>query len=164
MGRNFGAVAVVVLVAIATPAQSQAPTVGHALAAERLAAQYVGLAGSEENALALVMALRTGEPVKLAFPAEGGLLAVQLLEPPTGAMSWGDVASALHLVQRRFERAGVARPNGEQLEGVLAWLLRLRADGLDWIDVASASASSTGNVLHPVAARHADGGAHADTH
>ena len=153
MERTLGALALVVLLATPGTAQSQAPTVGHAFTAERLAAQYARLAGSEENALALVMALRTGEPVKLAYPAEGSALGILLLEPPTGPMAWGDVASSLHLAQTMLARVGVANPNAEQLEASLSWLLRLRADGFDWIDVAAASAGAGGNAMQSVVQR-----------
>jgi hypothetical protein len=134
--RMFVAVAVI---ALSPPAKSQAPIIGHAMMAERLAAQYAELAGSEDNALALVMSLRTGTAVQLAYPLENGRLAVFTLEPPTAPMAWGDVDSSLHLAMAMLHRAGVAKPSGEQLEATLGRVLRLRADGLDWIEIAGST-------------------------
>src|SRR5690348_9602247 len=74
---------------------------GQALVASKIASNFASLAGSEENALALVNALRTGEPVKLTYPPTGTATTptVVTVDPPTGNMGWGNVKIALALAQ-----------------------------------------------------------------
>ena len=82
--------------------------------AERLAAEFAGLAGAHENALALIHALRNGE---LA---------------PTGPMGWMDVKISLVLVQDSLARAGSANPSAEALDAALKDVLWMRAGGMGW--------------------------------
>jgi hypothetical protein len=124
--------------------------------AARLAARFVHLAGNGENAMALVLALRTGSTVQLAAsdPAARELPEMVALEIPTAAMSWNDVRITLLNVQDQLIAAGIVKPTIEQLQAalvggevishagsprVLRGVLQLRAEGLSWLDIARAS-------------------------
>ena len=151
MKRTIGMLAVSVLATIATFATGAS---AQPEPAARIAANYAALAGSPDNALALVEALRYGATVKLAPPdpaAAKRLPAIVVLDPPTGEMEWGDVDRALALAQGVLARARIARPSGEQLEAALlggdvandhgetlafAGILTLHASGVPWSEVA----------------------------
>lgn len=124
--------------------------------AARLAARFLHLAGTEENAMALVLALRTGSMVQLA-PASTRADAVPemvSLEVPTAPMTWNHVRITLLNTQDQLVRAGIMKPTVEQLQAallggeittfegtpmVLRGVLQLRAEGLSWLDIARAS-------------------------
>ena len=130
--------------------------------AAKIASQYAHLAGSEDNAIALVKALHVGAPVKLttAEGASGGDMPdVTTIEPPTGKMGWTDVKFALVIVQGILYRAGITRPTGEQLQAALTGgelrrndgsvlelkgVLQMRADGMGWKQIASRTTGKTG--------------------
>ena len=119
----------------------------------KIAAGFVGLAGSETNAIALVESLREGIVVDLGYPGaipqEHATVRVQ---PPTGPMDWHDVRMSLILARDALTAFGVLRPSGEQLHAALLGgtvtvpgartvtfrgVLRMRADGRSWEQVAS---------------------------
>lgn len=123
--------------------------------AARLAARFQHLAGTEENAMALVLALRSGSTMRLvAAERASGLPEMLALELPTPPMSWNDVRVTLLNVQDQLVRAGLLRPTLEQLQAallggdivaldgdvmMLRGVLQLRAEGLSWLDIARAS-------------------------
>ena len=122
--------------------------------AARLAARFMHLAGNEENAMALVLALRSGSNVRLASESARGLPEMISLELPTPPMTWNDVRVTLLNVQDQLVRGGILAPNLEQLHAallggevttfdgdtmVLRGVLQLRAEGLSWLDIARAS-------------------------
>lgn len=120
--------------------------------AQRVASRFVQLAGSEDNALALVLALRYGAPVQLVDDATAGALPDAItLETPTGPMPWQDVRIALLHAQDVLLRAGFTRPTPAALHVALAGgeldspdqghlvvrgVLQMRVDGLSWVDIA----------------------------
>ena len=124
--------------------------------AARLAARFLHLAGTEENAMALVLALRTGSMVQLA-PAStraGAVPEMVSLEVPTAPMAWNDVRVTLLNTQDQLIRAGIMKPTLEELQAALLGgevttidgapmfmrgVLQLRAEGLSWLDIARAS-------------------------
>ena len=123
----------------------------HSQVAAKIAGKYVNLAGSEENALALVMALHEGSSVTLTAP-DADVPDVTTIEPPTGKMGWSDVKFALVIAQDRLYRAGIMRPTGEQLQAALTGgdlrrrdgivvsmkgVLQMRAAGMGWKQIAS---------------------------
>jgi hypothetical protein len=128
--------------------------------AAKLAGQYAHLAGSEDNALALVMALREGSAVKLTAPDAGsGTPDVTTIEPPTGRMGWSDVKFTLVIAQDTLYRLGITRPSGEQLQAaltggdltradgtvvVMKGILQMRADGMGWKQIAINSKGRSG--------------------
>ena len=88
--------------------------------AARIAANFVRLAGSEENALALVNALHSGERVTLVADAGGTKTPVTTcFELPTGPMDWDNVVISLALARDSLTRAGVMHPTPEELEAAL---------------------------------------------
>ena len=83
--------------------------------ARRIAARFASLAGSEDNALALALALRSGTPVRLCDDS----LDFARIEPPPRAMAWRTVDESLAAARDALLRLGVARPTIEQLRAVL---------------------------------------------
>ena len=160
MKRNMRVLAGAVLIALAPLAQAQtaidsqvsaldtvAANRGQALVAGKIASNFTSLAGSEENALALVNALRTGETVKLTYPAPEPAPGtgtgtgttpttppsptVTTIDPPTAKMGWGNVKISLALAQDALARAGITNPTGEQLQAALngGEITVVKADG-----------------------------------
>jgi hypothetical protein len=175
MKRNMRVLVGAVLIALAPLAQAQTAvdsqvsaldTVGanrgQTLVAGKIASNFGTLAGSEENALALVNALRTGETVKLTYPAPepapgtgtgtGSTPApsptVTTIDPPTARMGWGNVKISLALAQDVLARAGITNPTGEQLMAAL--------NGGD-ITVTNADGTTTTTTLKGVLQMRADG-------
>ena len=121
----------------------------------RIASGFVDFAGSADNALALVCALREGLAVRLTSPVAEGLSdmpEMAVIEPPTGKMSWDDVKMALMLARDGLKRYGIAHPTLEQLQAVLIGgdvttpngkavafrgVLQMRADGVNWGGIAA---------------------------
>jgi hypothetical protein len=126
----------------------------HAASVNKIAAGFTSLAGSQDNAFALVASLREGIPVDLVYPLGGTdpepkVIAFAL---PTGPMEWHDVRMALMLTRDALVAYGILRPTGEQLQAALLGgevpvpgirlagfrgVLRRRADGLNWGQIAS---------------------------
>jgi len=124
-------------------------------AAGRIASGFVSLAGSDDNALALVLALRAGAPVRLTAPIPplgSETPEVTLIVPPTGSMNWNDVKMALMLARDALQRYNIVRPSGEQLQAALTGgyvitpngrrvnfrgVLQMRAEGLNWGRIAA---------------------------
>jgi len=152
MKRTIGMLVISVLTSVAMQAMAQGER------AQKIAANYASLAGSRDNAIALVEALRYGAPVKLAQPeptATKRVPAMIVLEPPTGEMQWTDVDRALAMAQDALARAHIAHPTAEQLEAALlggdvandhgetlafAGILTLHASGVPWSEVARLAA------------------------
>ena len=141
MKRDIRLIAASILFALAplaSPAATDANS-GQSLVANRLAASFSTMAGSTENALALVNALRNGTPVTLvAAPATttttttgtttgfttgttaGTPVPVETtFTPPTKPMGWGNVAHALSLAQFSLAQAGITNPTNAQLQAAL---------------------------------------------
>lgn len=141
---------------------------GQALVAEKIAGNFASLAGSEENALALVNALRTGETVQLTYAPTGTETAptISTIDPPTGHMGWGNVKISLALAQDQLARLGITDPTSEQLQAALnggdvivanadgttttttlRGVLQMRADGMGWGNIAKAGGTKLGPVV-----------------
>ena len=149
---------------------------GQTLVATKIAANFTNLAGSTDNALALVNALRTGTDVTLTStvpPPEGSTepptTTTTTFTPPTGKMGWGEVKHALALAQDSLARAGVTNPTAEQLQAALVGgditttnadgttktttlkgVLTLRAGGMGWGNIAKAGGTKLGPVTSKV--------------
>ena len=124
--------------------------------ARRIATRFVQLAGSEDNAVALVLALHHGLPVQLLQDVAPSTLPLAVtVEPPTGAMPWNDVRVALLHAQDLLLHAGYTRPDIDQLQAALTGgeilgssgqaidfrgVLNMRAEGMTWVDIARATA------------------------
>jgi hypothetical protein len=143
-------------------------------AALKIAAGFASFAGSEENILALVCALREGIAVRLVSAIEldsSGAPQTVLIEPRTGPMDWNDVRMALMLARDALRRYGISRPTLGQLRAVLVGgeittpngrvaafrgVLRMRAEGLNWGRIAAERyrhPESTGKIAAPVRPR-----------
>jgi hypothetical protein len=128
----------------------------------KMAAAFVTLAGSEDNAMALVCAIREGMPVRLVAmrePAPNDVPEVIVFEPPTGRLRWSDVKMALMLSRDALRRYGISRPTLGELQAVLVGgditapggrlatfrgVLQMRADGLNWGAIAAERYRRTG--------------------
>jgi len=128
--------------------------------AMRVATRFLKLAGSEENALALALALHHGKPVQLVADAvdERALPESIIVETPTGPMPWHDVRIALLHAQDVLLRAGFTRPTPDALQVALVGgelrspthgrivvrgVLQMRVDGLSWVDIARVTSPSS---------------------
>ena len=180
MNRTLKVLAGATLLALATAAMAQAVSgtppatstkpedairsPGQFRVASRLALNFAGLAGSPENALALVNALRNGSEVTLLAPAAGGTgdPVSTTFTPPTGHMGWGNVAHALALAQASLTRAGITSPTNAELQAALMGgevtspdgtvvtlkgILQMRADGMGWGNIAKATGTKMGAVV-----------------
>ena len=120
----------------------------------KIAAGCTALAGSLDNAVAVVEALRDGAARELVYPLAGTDPEPKVIAivPPTGPMEWHDVRMALMLTRDALVAYGILRPTGEQLHAALLGgevpvpgirlvafrgVLRRRADGLNWGQIAS---------------------------
>jgi hypothetical protein len=127
--------------------------------AARLAARFAHLAGSDENAMALVLALHSASAVRLATERGGRLPEMISLVPPTPPMPWNEVRITLLNVQDLLVRARILKPTLEQLHAALVGgeldhpqggrlpvrgVLQMRAEGLSWMDVARSTAPLPG--------------------
>ena len=111
-----------------------------------IAARFMALAGSPENALALVHSLRNGERVTLVQDDGGSRVPLTtVIELPTRAMQWDDVGICLALVEDSLAHDGVRRPSAEQLEQALLRVLQSLADGLEWKDISRVHARGKGS-------------------
>jgi hypothetical protein len=136
---------------------------GQTQVAQKIAANFVNLAGSEENALALVNGLRNGTNVTLKSPTTTtGTSTSTTIDPPTGKMGWGNVKIALGLAQDALLRAGITNPTAAQLQAALnggtitkadgttvtlKGVLQMRADGMGWGQIAQAGGTKVGPVV-----------------
>ena len=153
-----------------------APNAGQALVATKIASNFATLAGSTDNALALVNALRNGTDVTLTStvpPPEGSTepptTTTTTFTPPTGKMGWGEVKHALALAQDSLARAGIANPTAEQLQAALnggditvtnadgttttttlRGVLAMRSQGMGWGNIAKAGGTKLGPVTSKV--------------
>lgn len=121
--------------------------------AAQIAPGFANLAGSRENAIALVHALHDGVSVSLTLCADPASPAeIVAIESPTGAMIWKDVKMALMLARDALLRYGIIHPSGRQLHAALVGgqaaapngrlvsfrgVLRMRAEGLNWGRIAA---------------------------
>jgi hypothetical protein len=120
----------------------------------KIAVGFVALAGSQANAMAVVEALHDGMAAELVYPLAGTDPEPKVIAivPPTGPMHGHDVRMALMLTRDALVAYGILRPTGEQLQAALLGgevpvpgirtvefrgVLRRRADGLNWGQIAS---------------------------
>jgi hypothetical protein len=179
MRSKMRMLAAAVLVAVAPLAAAQVTGTteqnkGQALVAGKIASNYTNLAGSKENSLALVNALRTGTAVNLVteVPPPAGsppgtlpTTTTTTFTPPTKPMGWGNVKHALALAQDQLARAGITDPTAAQLQTALMGgnlvvtnadgtttttavkgVLTMRADGMGWGNIAKEGGTKLGHV------------------
>jgi hypothetical protein len=107
----------------------------------QLIERYTALAGSKQNATSLVNGLRDGKEVKLTKGTT-----TETFTPPTGKMGYGNVDNALALATASLEKKGITQPTPAQLEASVMEVLKLRADGKGWGQIAQARGVKLGDV------------------
>jgi hypothetical protein len=143
---------------------------GQTQVATKIASSFTNLAGSQDNALTLVRALRDGSKVTLTTTTPGtgtdpGTTTTTSFTPPTGKMGWGNVFNALALAQDSLARSGITNPTNAQLQAALMGgdvtnsngttttmkgILQMRADGMGWGQIAQASGTKLGPVVSSI--------------
>jgi len=109
--------------------------------ADQLVERYTGLAGSENNARALVSGLRDGSEIKLSSGTR-----TTTFDPPTQKMGYGNIDNALALADASLRKQGITNPTPEQLKTSLAGVLQLRADGKGWGEIANSMGFRLGEL------------------
>ena len=120
------------------------PFVAFGQAQEWLIERYTELAGSRENATSLLTGLRDGKQVTLTSATSS-----ESFTPPTGKMSYGNVDNALTLAATSLLEKGIMRPTPAQLEAATMEILRMRADGKGWAEIAQAKGFKLGDLKRP---------------
>ena len=111
---------------------------------DQLIDRYSKLAGSRQNATSLVEGLRDGSQVKLTKGTS-----TETFSPPTGKMGYGNVDNALALAEASLREKGITNPTPAQLEASVMEILRMRADGQGWGQIAQAKGFKLGEVKRP---------------
>jgi hypothetical protein len=124
----------------------------------RLADKYDRFAGSERNARELVEGLRNDERIDLSRNGK-----TTSFTPATGKMGWGNVEHALALAKSSLADHGIHNPSPEQIKAalnggsittksgrhvVLPGVLKLRASGMGWGQIAHKLDVKLGDVKH----------------
>ena len=108
---------------------------------DQLIQRYTELAGSKENATSLVTGLREGKEVTLKSGST-----TETFTPPTGQMGWGNVDNAIAIAERLLKDKDITDPTPAQLEAAMTDVLKLRADGLGWGQIANSLGFKLGEV------------------
>jgi hypothetical protein len=120
------------------------PLAATAQSQDQLIDRYSKLAGSKQNATSLVEGLREGSPVKLTKGES-----TETFTPPTGKMGFGNVDNALALAEASLREKGITNPTPAQLEASVMEILRMRADGKGWGQIAHAKGFKLGELKRP---------------
>lgn len=123
---------------------------------DQLVERYTALAGSRPNADSLVRGLREGDTVTLSR-WNGSVMFI----PPTGKLGYGNVDHALAIAAASLEKHGITSPTATELATALMGgnvvtprsgtvyvdgVLRLRAEGKGWGQIAQAYGVKLGEV------------------
>lgn len=119
---------------------------------QRIAPQYLSVAGSQDNLASLTSGLRTGTPITLSTTNPDGTGGTPLtFTSPTKPMGYGNISHALDYATRDLAAAGVSSPTSDQLHAalmggtvtnaagettVLPGVLQLRSQGMGWGQIA----------------------------
>lgn len=98
---------------------------------DQLVERYTTLAGTKQNATSLVTGLRDGKEVTLTRGTT-----TETFTPPTGKMGYGNIDNALALAEASLAKQGITQPTPGQLEASVMDVLKLRADGMGWGQIA----------------------------
>jgi hypothetical protein len=72
-----------------------------------------------------------------------------MFTPPTGKMGYGNVDNALALAEASLKEKGITQPTPAQLGASTMDILRLRADGQGWGQIAQSYGFKLGEVKRP---------------
>lgn len=126
----------------------------------KIAEKFTTLAGSENNATALVAGLHAGTNVTLNTTVNGEIVTTTFM-PSTGQQGFGNVYISLSLAQAEFAKLSITNPTPTQLEAVLnggaitttsgtvtvAGILALRESGQGWGQIAKTLDLKLGPVV-----------------
>ena len=118
------------------------PLVAFGQSQEQLINRYTALAGSPQNARALVNGLRDGQDVTL----ERGTRNERTFTPPTGKMGYGNVDNALALAEASLAQRNITKPTPTQVEGAVMEILNMRYAGQGWGQIAQSMGIKLGDV------------------
>lgn len=136
--------------------------------AHRISRDFIGFAGSKENAEALALGLRRGSEITLTS-ADGTQTS---FAPATGHMGHGNVSKAMALAQRQLAGAGIRHPSPDQIETALnggtvtapdgrttemQGILQLRSQGMGWGKIAHTVGVKPGQGFKPLPTSHSGG-------
>ena len=146
-------------------------TTGQTLVAGKVAYPFVALAGSQENAVALANAFRTGTAAALTYTSTDAngqpTTTTASIAPPTKPMGWGNVSHSLALAQFALNQQGITNPTGAELQAALqggaittadgktitlTGVLQQRADGMGWGRIAQSYGTTMGSVNRSIKA------------
>lgn len=128
-------------------------------ATRTMATSFTTLAGSEDNAAALVAGLREGSAITFD---DGVAETEDVTITPSGPMGYGNVFITLAVAQKSLTDAGITEPTLQDvkvaLEGgdvllsdtetlTFAGVLKMRADGMGWGEIAKAGGFKLGPVI-----------------
>ena len=114
------------------------PALAAAQTTDKLVDKYTALAGSKDNAKALVTGLRDGGDIKLGS---------ETIKTPAGKMGVGNVNIALALTEASLDKQGVDKPTAKQLNAALTDILQQRADHKGWGEIAKSMDMKLGDVM-----------------
>jgi hypothetical protein len=117
------------------------PLAALAQSREQLVERYTTLAGSKQNASSLVTGLRDGKQVRLTRGTS-----TKTFTPPTGKMGYGHVDNALALAEASLKEKAITKPTPAQLEKKLIDILKMRAGGKGWGQIAYSLGFQPGEV------------------
>jgi len=142
---------------------------GQELVRDKISADFVEFAGSEENAEALVTGLRDGSEVTLTAEDANGDPTESTFTPPTDHLGWGNVFISMALAEQKLESLGITDPTPEQIEAALVGgaievendqgvletvelegILQQRADGMGWGQIAKTNGFNLGKVISDI--------------
>lgn len=113
-------------------------------AAEKMAKEFSGLAGSEDKALALIEGLRQGKPVRLDDNPQSTTVT------PSSGTGYGNVFIILALSQASLTQSGNSSPTSEQLSSTINGVLAKRSSGMGWGQIAKDLDLNLGKVISSV--------------
>ena len=117
------------------------PLAAMAQSQDQLIERYTPLAGSKENATSLVTGLRDGKEVNLASGTT-----TETFTPPTAKMGYGNVDNALALAAASLADKGITQPTPAQLHASVMDVLKMRAGGMGWGQIAQFYGTTMGEV------------------
>ena len=132
---------------------STAATAPTTVSMDKLVEKYTTLAGSKENARKLVTGLRSGGDIKIGS---------ETTKTPTDRMGVGNVNIALALTEAKLDQQGIEKPSAKQLNTALTDVLKMRADGMGWGQIAHRMDMKLGDVMRSDRAHRPERLAHAD--
>ena len=136
---------------------------GQGVVTGKIASDFQSFAGSKANATSLVTGLRNGSEITLVEKGQP----TATFTPPTRPMGFGNVSTSLALAKFQLAQQGVTNPTPAQLQTALTGgsitangktvvyqgILKMRADGLGWGEIAQSVGTKLGPVVSGIKAQ-----------